>query len=120
MNRREFMSMAAALGAAGFWATGAPAASRVDWHESREFFPQGVASGDPDEKSVILWTRRPFPARTQADLTIEVSLDPAFHTVVGVARARLLAASDWTCRVLVGGLKPATVYWYRFTDHDGH
>ena len=24
--------------------------------------------------------------------------------------------SDWTCRVLVGGLKPAREYWYRFTD----
>ena len=27
--------------------------------------------------------------------------------------------SDWTCRVLVGGLKPARVYWYRFTDRQG-
>ena len=29
------------------------------------------------------------------------------------------AEADWTCRVLVGGLKPAQVYWYRFTDLDG-
>ena len=28
--------------------------------------------------------------------------------------------ADWTCRVLVGGLKPAQVYWYRFRDKDGN
>ena len=27
--------------------------------------------------------------------------------------------SDDTCRVLVGGLKPSTTYWYRFTAPDG-
>lgn len=94
--------------------------TRVSWQDSRQFFPQGVASGDPDEHSAILWTRRPLPGRKRADLTVEVSLDPAFQTVVAATRARLLAAADWTCRVLVGGLEPATVYWYRFTDHTGH
>jgi alkaline phosphatase D len=29
-------------------------------------------------------------------------------------------AADWTCRVLVGGLKPSRVYWYRFSDPDGN
>ncbi|PYP86898.1 MAG: hypothetical protein DMF61_11890 [Blastocatellia bacterium AA13] len=29
------------------------------------------------------------------------------------------AESDWTCRVLVAGLKPARVYWYRFSDKQG-
>src|ERR1035441_1220579 len=27
-------------------------------------------------------TRRPFPGRRRADLTVEVSLDPAFHTAL--------------------------------------
>ncbi len=30
--------------------------------------------------------------------------------------APVSTASDWTARVLVGGLKPARAYWYRFTD----
>ena len=120
MNRREFVSTAAALGLTAFWTSRSPAASRIVWHENREAYPQGVASGDPDEHSVILWTRRPFTGRKSADLTVEVSLDPDFQRVVGTRRARLLAISDWTCRVLVGGLKPATVYWYRFTDSAGH
>ena len=119
MDRREFISAAAALGATALWATRSPAASRLAWREDRSLYPQGVASGDPDEQSVILWTRRPFTEKTRADLTVEVSLDPDFKTVVATARAPVLAESDWTCRALVGGLKPATVYWYRFTDETG-
>jgi alkaline phosphatase D len=120
MNRREFISTAAALGVTALWVSRSPAASRVAWHESRESYPQGVASGDPDEHSVILWTRRPFSGRRSAELTVEVALDPDFKKVIGTSRTRVLAASDWTCRVLVGGLKPSTVYWYRFTDGEGH
>ena len=37
-----------------------------------------------------------------------------------LAHTPLSADPDWTCRVLVGGLKPARVYWYRFTDDDGN
>ena len=32
----------------------------------------------------------------------------------------MCAEADWTCRVLVAGLKPRTVYWYRFTDREGN
>jgi alkaline phosphatase D len=119
MDRREFISAAAALGATALWATRSPAASRLAWREDRGLYPQGVASGDPDEQSVILWTRRPFTGKTRADLTVEISLDRDFKKVVATARAPVLAESDWTCRALVGGLKPATVYWYRFTDETG-
>jgi len=119
MDRREFISAAAALGATAMWATRSSAASRLTWREDRGLYPQGVASGDPDEQSVILWTRRPFTERTRADLNVEVSLDSDFKKVVATARAPVLAESDWTCRALVGGLKPATVYWYRFTDETG-
>jgi alkaline phosphatase D len=38
---------------------------------------------------------------------------------VATAAAPVSGASDWTCRVLVGGLKPSRVYWYRFTDSEG-
>jgi alkaline phosphatase D len=119
MDRREFISAAAALGATALWATRSPAASRLAWREDRGLYPQGVASGDPDEQSVILWTRRPFTEKARADLNVEVSLDANFKKVVATARAPVLAESDWTCRALVGGLKPATVYWYRFTDETG-
>jgi alkaline phosphatase D len=120
MDRREFLASAAAIGVLGVWATRSAAApSRVAWREDRALYPQGVASGDPDEHSVVLWTRRPFDQGERHALTVEVARDATFRRVVATARAPVLAAADWTCRALVGGLSPATIYWYRFTDDSG-
>lgn len=120
ISRRNLLATAAALGATAAFAK-APAASRSGWREARELFPEGVASGDPDSTSVILWTRRPYPAGHKTPrLTVEVAEDRAFERVVAAAKANALEESDWTVRVLVGGLKPATEYWYRFTDSDGN
>ena len=120
MDRRQFLASAASLGVTAVWARRSSAApSRVAWREDRALYPQGVASGDPDDHSVILWTRRPFDQGERQSLTVEVALDPDFRRVVAAARAPVLAAADWTCRALVGGLLPATVYWYRFTDDSG-
>ncbi|MFL6753239.1 MAG: alkaline phosphatase D family protein, partial [Sphingomicrobium sp.] len=119
LNRREFIQQAAAIGAALAW--GGPArASRTNWREARNLYPEGVASGDPDPSSVILWTRRPFDGGARQLLTAEVAEDPQFRRVIAHARAPVSAASDWTTRVLVGGLKPARTYWYRFTDSAGN
>src|SRR6476661_11156984 len=119
LNRREFIQIAAAMGAALAW--GGPArASRLKWTEKRDLYPEGVASGDPDSTSVILWTRRPFGDAKRHVLTVEVSEDEAFHRIVARAKAPVSASSDWTSRVLVGGLKPARTYFYRFTDAEGN
>ena len=62
VSRRSFMQMAAALGATGLWSGGRARGSSSGWRERRDLFPEGVASGDPDAHSVLLWTRRPQPA----------------------------------------------------------
>ena len=119
LNRREFVQLAAAMGASLAWG-GAARASRATWRERRDLFPEGVASGDPDPTSVILWTRRPFTDGSRHVLTVEVAEDEAFRRVVAQSPAPVSASADWTTRVLVGHLKPAHVYWYRFTDADGN
>ena len=119
LSRRDFIQVAAAMGASLAW-TAKARASRSSWREARSFYPQGVASGDPDAHSVLLWTRRPFDTGGRQLLTVEVAEDQAFKRVVAQARAPVSAESDWTARVLVGGLKPRHVYWYRFTDADGN
>src|SRR6188472_263890 len=119
ISRRSFLKAAAAMGASLAW-VGPAHGSRVRWHERRDLYPQGVASGDPDPHSVILWTRHPFAQGTRQLLTVEVAEDEAFRRVVAQAEAPVSAAADWTTRVLVGGLKPARTYWYRFTDADGN
>src|SRR6187455_3775093 len=119
ISRRSFIKSAAAMGASLAW-VGPVHASRVKWHERRDLYPQGVASGDPDANSVILWTRRPFAEGTRHLLTVEVAEDEAFRRVIAHAQAPVSSAADWTARVLMGGLKPAHTYWYRFTDTDGN
>lgn len=120
LSRREFLESALALGATLAWSAGTAGPSSSAWHERRDLFPEGVASGDPQSTSVLLWTRRPFTGRQSARLTVEVALDAAFTTVVSRTSTRVLAKSDWTCRVLAAGLAPRTEYWYRFIDAEGH
>jgi alkaline phosphatase D len=117
ITRRSFIETAIAIGATAAWRFATPKTTKLRWIEQREFFPEGVASGDPDSSSVLLWTRH-TPGTQQ--VTAEVAEDPDCAKVVATAHAPISAASDWTCRVLVGGLRPSTVYWYRFTDPEGH
>jgi len=119
ITRRTFAKMAAAIGASAAWGGPVGKRSRIRWHEQRTVYPEGVASGDPTSDSVLLWTRHPYPAGHEESLIVEVSEDDAFQKVVATTRSLVSPESDWTCRVLVGGLKPARVYWYRFTDQDG-
>jgi alkaline phosphatase D len=119
LTRRQFVQSAAAMGAALAW-SGPAAASKTNWRERRELYPEGVASGDPGPDSIILWTRRPYEGGGRQLLTVEVAEDPAFRRVVATASAPVSANSDWTSRVLVGRLKSAREYWYRFTDAEGN
>jgi alkaline phosphatase D len=120
ITRRFFITMAAAIGATAAWCEPFGTKSRVAWRERREFFPEGVASGDPDSSSVLLWTRRPpSGGKAASKLNVEVAEDYEFTRVVATAVASVSEASDWTCRVLVGGLKASRVYWYRFSDPEG-
>ncbi|MFL5237267.1 MAG: alkaline phosphatase D family protein [Rhizomicrobium sp.] len=120
ISRRTLLAAAAALGATAVFAK-APTKSRSGWREARQLFPEGVASGDPDSTSVILWTRRPYAAGHRTpQLIVEVAEDRGFEQVVATAKANAPEESDWTARVLVGGLKPAREYWYRFTDAEGN
>jgi alkaline phosphatase D len=121
LDRRQFLKMAAALGATLAWGCAhVGRRSTSGWRERRDLYPQGVASGDPDATSVLLWTRRPCAdGRSEARLLVEVAEDPEFARVIATTTARVLAEADWTCRVLVGGLTPAREYWYRFVDANG-
>ncbi len=121
LTRREFMELAVALGASAAWGRRRAVRSKAAWQERRDIYPEGVASGDPDSNSVLLWTRRPpRDGNSVEELTVELSEDEYFNSVIGTAEAPISEASDWTCRVLVGRLQPARVYWYRFVDAHGN
>src|SRR5258708_23059360 len=120
-SRRSFMEMAIALGATAAWGHPFATRSNIPWRERRDLYPEGLASGDPESNSVLLWTRRPPAALLAAEeLNLEVAEDEPFQKIVATAEAPISEASDWTCRVLVGGLKASHVYWYRFSDREGN
>ncbi len=83
--------------------------------ESLEYFPQGVASGDPLPNSVVVWTRiEPDEHKRFASANLEVSLVADFSELIVSAEIPLSAESDHTCSVLVSQLLPDSVYFYRF------
>lgn len=133
-RRRFFAASAAALGAGLAYGPGRGRAfaAAPAWQERREAYPQGVASADPAPDSVILWTRRPPIPDTRngsvagldvesraRHLNVDVATDPQFAHVVARGTSEVSADTDWTCRFLAAGLKPASEYWYRFTDEHG-
>lgn len=96
-------------------------------------FPQGVAAADPRPDSIVLWTRvLPNGADDIAvassgdiDAQLLISSDPANAALLGskqalqgkeIATVGVTAQQgyDHTIRHKLGGLKPATTYYYQF------
>ena len=83
-------------------------------------FKHGVASGDPDQGSVMLWTA--VTSETlDAPVRVELAEDASFTSIVLAAEAAPAAATvnDMTpFKLLADGLQPGRDYWYRFTFGD--
>ena len=117
MDRRKFLGRtafftvaAASLSACGGGDDGEPA--------GRYAFPQGVASGDPKDSSVVFWSRC---VRTSANtdsgdipLALQVSTRDDFTSLVANVTLAASATYDFTVRAKVTGLAPATRLYYRF------
>jgi alkaline phosphatase D len=76
----------------------------------------GVASGDPHQEDVIIWTKVWNDNSEPVKVTWEVATDTAMQQVVRAADVTTTSASAYTVKVLVKGLQPNTTYFYRFTS----
>lgn len=82
-------------------------------------FKHGVASGDPLQDRVILWTRLTTDDRTaQLEVVWEVSLDQQFKQLVNSGRVRTNQAQDFCVKVDVDHLQASQRYFYRFRYGD--
>lgn len=89
-------------------------------------FVHGVASGDPLPDAVVIWTRVTpdefsFPGSGNGPATKvrwQVATDPEMRNVVQQGEVTATAETDHTVHVDVRGLKPDTVYFYRFEAVD--
>lgn len=78
-------------------------------------FLHGVASGDPLQDRVILWTRiTPNNLTASYELQWEISLDEKFSNIVQVGKIKTSAAKDFTLKVDALNLNENTQYYYRF------
>jgi alkaline phosphatase D len=79
-------------------------------------FAHGVASGDPMADRVIIWTRitKVVPSAAGIPVLWEVASDPQMSFVLKRGSQITIADRDWTVKVDVTGLSPATTYYYRF------
>lgn len=107
-NRREAV---VALGAVGVATTLPMKATAAGPTSSR--FRHGVASGDPDHTSLILWTRVESTASEQR-IEWQIARDADFGSVVKSGSVTTSAGCDYTVKVLVEGLEPGARYHYRF------
>ena len=93
-------------------------------------FPLGVASGDPDHDSVVLWTRLaddPLAGGGLGDADIpllwEVATDPGMRHVVRRGHTVARARDGQAVRVVARGLPAGEWLYYRFTargKYKGH
>ncbi|MEY4952900.1 MAG: hypothetical protein RL299_1324 [Pseudomonadota bacterium] len=75
-------------------------------------FRHGVASGDPDATSVILWTR--VSAAASLAVEWELAADAQFARIVQRGTVQTGPERDFTVKVLAEGLEPGGRYYYRF------
>lgn len=112
IDRRKVLGL---LGLTGAAAGEAAAATVKGLHDGPVRFEHGVASGDPLQDRVILWTRVTAPdAKLPVGVRWDVATDPDFKTIVRQGHATTDAGRDHTVKIDVTGLKPGTEYHYRF------
>ncbi|MDF1484549.1 alkaline phosphatase D family protein [Ramlibacter sp. H39-3-26] len=117
MDRRQFLSRtsffvvataASSLTACGGDDDGEPL--------GRYAFPQGVASGDPREASLVFWSRCVRTDGSSGDVAVrlQVSTSDKFDSLLADVPLSATAAYDYTVRAKVTGLPAATRLYYRF------
>jgi len=132
ISRRAFLAGLAVTGVAaacGGDDNGSPNATNADValpEIDGDPFSLGIASGDPIDTAVILWTRlAPDPSRPDGGMPgepvpveWEVAGDDGFATIVASGRVVTGPEVAHSVHVDANGLEPDTTHWYRFTVGD--
>ncbi len=88
--------------------------------KTQRTFLYGVASGDPTQSSVVLWTRlndESVKGRSER-VRWELATDPGFENVLQKGKVKSQRDSDFSVKVLVEDLEPGQTYYYRFEADD--
>ena len=116
ISRRDALALVGAGSLAAACATGKAGEEAASFQAAAisERFRHGVASGDPDTTSLIIWTRISTDLQ-ELDVTWRVAEDPDFTQLAASGTFRTGSATDWTVKPLVTGLQAGRVYYFQFT-----
>ncbi|MGG2097884.1 alkaline phosphatase D family protein [Acinetobacter haemolyticus] len=99
--------------------TGCNNSSDKENHSLKVSFEHGVASGDPLQDRVILWTRlTPNDVSARLQVTWQIALDQQFKQIIKTDKVITTASDDFTVKVDATGLKADQSYFYRFIFGD--
>ena len=82
-------------------------------------FTHSVASGEPGQDRVMLWTRYMPAAGGSGRLRWEVARDTEFARVLSQGEVEASPERDWCVKPVAEGLASGDWYYYRFVDRDG-
>lgn len=95
--------------------TGCNDGSDEESSEAQADFLHGVASGDPLQDKVILWTRlTPVDLSARLKVTWEIATDDQFKLNLKAGVVQTTKTDDFTVKVDATGLQADTIYYYRF------
>lgn len=95
--------------------TGCNDGSDEEGSETQADFLHGVASGDPLQDRVILWTRlTPLVLNARLRVTWEIATDDQFKQNLKTGTVETTKTDDFTVKVDATGLQAGTTYFYRF------
>lgn len=95
--------------------TGCNDGSDEEGSETQADFLHGVASGDPLQDKVILWTRlTPVDFSAPLKVTWEIATDDQFKQNLKTGTVQTTKTDDFTVKVDAIGLQAGTTYYYRF------
>jgi alkaline phosphatase D len=113
LTRRGALGLGAGLGVAGLGAAGC--ATTGDVASSKGAFQHGIASGDPTQTSVLIWTRVTPELEGPMSVAWGVARDSGFKDVVKRGTFNTGPERDYTVKVDVQGLEPGQLYYYWFS-----
>ncbi len=95
--------------------TGCNDSSDEESSEAQADFLHGVASGDPLQDKVSLWTRlTPVDLSARLKVTWEIATDDQFKLNLKTGVVQTTKIDDFTVKVDATGLQADTIYYYRF------
>lgn len=109
LSRRDFMKVVSSTAVA----TGLIGCGSDDNESVAVSFEHGVASGDPTQTQVIIWTRV-TTAASYVDVSWQVASDMEFLNVVQSGVFTTDTGRDFTVKVDVQNLNANSQYYYRF------